>query len=331
VVCFLCEDDVWRDCQRRAERGECELADSVFPMLVLCRKSCREKYSGRPLPKIIKTYGGLEDYVVDPFGFKIPICAENGGKDTLSRSSWLTMAGSNEEQPAWVPKFTKVGFEKTKIPADIYAMLLWEFERQKSLMVQEPITHGIINCVKIVEMENKRQSRLQDLRRTFMTKLSPYVSYQLTDKLLPLAEEWANVKLEFTSLYGIRRYTNGSELAAHVDRFYTHIISAILNIGQSVESDWPLYIMDNDGGQHKVTMEPGDMVWYESARTIHGRQQPLQGEYYDNLFIHYKPVDSWYIPRSEDISDFEIGKKPRSTPITLQEILVKQGNSGNIF
>ena len=76
--------------------------------------------------------------------------------------------GSNKEQPPWVPKFTKVGFAKTKIPADLYAMLLWEYERRKSFMFEEPINE-VINCLKIVE--NKKQSRLKNMRRTFMTRL----------------------------------------------------------------------------------------------------------------------------------------------------------------
>ena len=76
------------------------------------------------------------------------------------------------------------------------------------------------------------------------------------------------MRLEHTSTYGIRRYTDGSWLIAHVDRFKTHVISAILNIGQSVREDWPLFIKDNMGQEHTVMMEPGDMVWYESARMV---------------------------------------------------------------
>ena len=40
--------------------------------------------------------------------------------------------------------------------------------------------------------------------------------------------------------------------------------------------------------------QPGEMVWYESARLLHGRPDPFQGEYFDNLFIHYKPTHLWY-------------------------------------
>ena len=112
--------------------------------------------------------------------------------------------------------------------------------------------------------------------------------------LQPLAESWSGVRLEHTSTYGIRRYTDGSWLIAHIDRFKTHVISAILNIGQAVREEWPLFIMDNTGTSHQVILQPGEMVWYESARLLHGRPQLLDGDYYDNLFIHYRPTDLWY-------------------------------------
>ena len=47
--------------------------------------SCQEKYSDKTLPDIIQTYGGLEDHLVDVFGFKMPICAENGAMEANSR------------------------------------------------------------------------------------------------------------------------------------------------------------------------------------------------------------------------------------------------------
>ena len=102
------------------------------------------------------------------------------------------------------------------------------------------------------------------------------------------------MRLHHTATYGVRRYTNGSWLTSHVDRFNTHVISAIINVDQEVEEDWPLYIQDNRGGEHEVILRPGEMIWYESARLVHGRQRPLRGRYYDNLFIHYKPRGLWY-------------------------------------
>ena len=31
------------------------------------------------MPRIINLYGGVDDHVVDDFGFKIPVCSEGGG------------------------------------------------------------------------------------------------------------------------------------------------------------------------------------------------------------------------------------------------------------
>jgi len=37
-------------------------------------------------------------------------------------------------------------------------------------------------------------------------------------------------------------------------------------------------------------MEPGDMVLYESHSVIHGRQFPLKGRFFANVFIHFEPL-----------------------------------------
>lgn len=45
-----------------------------------------------------------------------------------------------------------------------------------------------------------------------------------------------------------RKYTNGSVLRMHVDTVNTHVVSAIINVDQSVEKDWPLLILDHQVG-----------------------------------------------------------------------------------
>jgi len=322
VNSFQCEDDIYRNCEHRARSGECEgrgqtnKFNSANWMLAQCRASCRNQYTDSALPGIIQTYGGLEDHVVDVFGFKMSICPENGGFTTDGRQTIQHLMALNEEQPDWVPKFTKVGFEKTKIPSDLYTELLREYQRVKQNMVLESCAKAVINCEEIIDDEE--ECSLRTSRRTFIMNLNGVVLDKLKHKLHPLAEAWAGVQLKHEATYGIRRYTNGSWLTSHVDRFNTHVISAILNIGQSVSTAWPLYIVSNDGTNHAVTMEPGEMVWYESARAVHGRPEPLEGEYYDNLFIHYRPVGDWYS------SPYEIGRNPRRRPITAEDIRRKQ-------
>ena len=68
-----------------------------------------------------------------------------------------------------------------------------------------------------------------------------------------------------------RKYTNGSVLRMHVDTVNTHVVSAIINVDQDVDEDWPLLILDHDDNEHTLIMKPGDMVLYESAKLLHGR------------------------------------------------------------
>ena len=52
----------------------------------------------------------------------------------------------------------------------------------------------------------------------------------------------------------------------------------------------PLEVIGHDGIARNVTMEPGDLVLYESHSVIHGRQFPLKGRFVANVFIHFEPV-----------------------------------------
>lgn len=104
-------------------------------------------------------------------------------------------------------------------------------------------------------------------------------------------KEWIPQASSFSrsSLYGIRVYTEGSILATHVDRDPL-ITSAIINVGQDVDEPWPLEVYDHDGRAHNITMQPGDMVLYESHSVLHGRPFPLKGRYFANIFVHFKPL-----------------------------------------
>ena len=98
-----------------------------------------------------------------------------------------------------------------------------------------------------------------------------------------------------SSVYGIRRYSRGSWLATHVDKMETHVVSVIINVAQKGGEPWPLIIADHQGGVHRVRLSPGQMLLYESARLAHGRPSVLTGQYYDNIFVHYKPRSrSWW-------------------------------------
>ena len=57
---------------------------------------------------------------------------------------------------------------------------------------------------------------------------------------------------------------------------------------QDVTEDWPLTVVDFNFKSKNVTLKPGEMVLYESAKMPHGRQFPLNGNYFDNVFVHFR-------------------------------------------
>jgi len=102
-------------------------------------------------------------------------------------------------------------------------------------------------------------------------------------------QEWTQEELTQCSLYGIRVYTEGAVLGTHVDRMPL-ISSAIVNVAQDVDEPWPIEVIGHDGRAHNITMEPGDMVLYESHSILHGRPFPLKGRFFANIFIHFEPT-----------------------------------------
>ena len=101
------------------------------------------------------------------------------------------------------------------------------------------------------------------------------------------------MRLLGTSVYGIRRYKAGSWLATHLDRIDTHVISVIINVAQS--KAWPLVISDHEDNVHKISLSPGEMLLYESAKLPHGRPYTFTGEFFDNIFVHFKPqTKAWW-------------------------------------
>ena len=84
-----------------------------------------------------------------------------------------------------------------------------------------------------------------------------------------IISDWTGQKLEGSSVYGIRVYKEGAILSPHVDRLPL-ISSAIINVDQDVDEEWPLEVIGHDGKARNITMEPGDMVLYESHSVVHG-------------------------------------------------------------
>eukprot|EP00566_Odontella_aurita_P014628 CAMPEP_0113553968 /NCGR_PEP_ID=MMETSP0015_2-20120614/15893_1 /TAXON_ID=2838 /ORGANISM="Odontella" /LENGTH=526 /DNA_ID=CAMNT_0000455067 /DNA_START=294 /DNA_END=1874 /DNA_ORIENTATION=+ /assembly_acc=CAM_ASM_000160 len=184
--------------------------------------------------------------------------------------------------------FTELGFGKGRLPDDLFASMAAFYYNNNNYRVLE-------------EWRVAKGAHINRWERDVFFIQGPWnlkVVWQTYIK--DLVEQWAGVELENTSLYGLRRYEEGSRLLSHVDRVNTHAASVIINVAQgNVTKPWTVEVYDHADRLHEVVMEPGDIIYYESAKCLHGRNTPLQGmgAYYVNMFSHYRPVgdSEWYV------------------------------------
>jgi len=192
----------------------------------------------------------------------------------------------NAHQPRSMKNYTKSGFHKQKAPEVLFALLkkFWENNRHtKKKQVEWSYSTPLHNNWQVpTEMIHVGDVDLS------MGGGASFVS-NISNLLRPVLEEWSNATLTSSAVYGIRTYYNQSILIPHVDRL-PRVISAIINVDQQVDEPWVLEVYGHDGKAHNITMEPGDMILYESHSVIHGRPFPLNGSYFANIFVHFEPV-----------------------------------------
>ncbi|KAL7510559.1 hypothetical protein ACHAXN_007399 [Cyclotella atomus] len=193
----------------------------------------------------------------------------------------------NKMQPRKMTNYTDVGFVKTKVSDDVWKMIQ-QFWKKHVDRVDGNIPWGLHN-------ESWPEGNTYTNHWTSPTKLVPImVDPNATEAIYKDVESqlrvWIPQATSFrrSNIYGIRVYTSGSILAPHVDRDPL-VSSAIINVDQRVVEPWPLEAYDHEGRAHNLTLLPGEMILYESHSVLHGRPFALQGEYYANIFVHFKP------------------------------------------
>ena len=80
----------------------------------------------------------------------------------------------------------------------------------------------------------------------------------------------------------------------------------------------PLEVYGHDGKATNITMEPGDMVLYESHSVIHGRPFPFKGNFYANVFVHFEPLGP-LDPNDEGTYDPNLDIPPYVIPDSVWE------------
>lgn len=182
--------------------------------------------------------------------------------------------------------FTELGFSKGRLPDDVFASMgAYHYNNENYKALEEWDNKGVF--VNWWEVDVFFIQAPWDLKLVWQTRIKE------------LVEAWTNTELENTALYGMRRYEEGARLLTHVDRVTTHAASVIINVAQgNLSKPWTVEVHDHADRLHEVVMEPGDIVYYESAKCLHGRNTPLQGKdaYYVNMFSHYRPRGDadWY-------------------------------------
>eukprot|EP00934_Nitzschia_sp_Nitz4_P008613 Nitzschia sp. Nitz4//scaffold43_size134323//64785//66265//NITZ4_003300-RA/size134323-augustus-gene-0.235-mRNA-1//-1//CDS//3329551951//8603//frame0 len=249
--------------------GEDYGVDCSFPIHGL-ESSCGDLLGDR---KAI--YDEYMDGCRKKWGRKGALRCDEGEADRLEMS---------RRQPQSMVNYTSTGFKKIKAPKPLWDLInnYWQKNKEKKVKEEWGIgnvyTNNWASPTYMVSVEN-----------TGLRGGGASMKNRIWEAARPTIEEWTGMRLQPSSMYGIRIYTEGAILSPHVDRLPL-VSSCIINVDQDVDEPWELEVYDRHDRAVNVTMEPGDMVLYESGSLMHGRPFPLKGRYYANIFIHFEPT-----------------------------------------
>lgn len=159
-------------------------------------------------------------------------------------------------QPQSMRNYTATGYQQLRTPTELFTLIQEHWERSK-----------------IHDRDNPEYIESWGKGLTFVNYWKQNTTYygigddslggslELHERILslvkPIVEEWTQMELRPTSLYGIRVYREGAILTPHVDRFPL-ISSAIINVAQDgLNEDWPLEVY----GTWPVWRERGEIKW----------------------------------------------------------------------
>jgi prolyl 4-hydroxylase len=183
------------------------------------------------------------------------------------------------------PSFSKHPFKKIKLPENLYSEIIKEYSKMSFKEVCKSDGYNF-------EWDAYTSSGISIINNNnpycYYSPLSSSLYRKCYDAITPYIREWSGCEIEETWGYGIRSYVRDSILHLHRDKYDTHILSCIVFVDQKSEENWPLDFFDHQHNHHQVFFEPGDMLLYESL-CAHGRLTPFKGDYYRNMYFHWKP------------------------------------------
>mmetsp|Transcript_7041 Transcript_7041/g.17338 ORF Transcript_7041/g.17338 Transcript_7041/m.17338 type:complete len:534 (+) Transcript_7041:184-1785(+) len=201
----------------------------------------------------------------------------------------------NRRQPQSMKNLTATGFQKVRAPKRLKTILdgFWSMNADKAKPEVWPAGNSYVNT-----WDDESPTRLVSVDDTTLRGSGWALKKELWSATSAVLEEFSQQELQPCSLYGIRVYSNGHYMAPHVDRLPL-VVSAMINVAQDVDEPWPLEVYSHDGRAYNVTLDPGDMLLFESASVIHGHPFPLKGRYYASIFLHFEPSGRSYQQESD--------------------------------
>lgn len=250
----------------------------------------------------------------------------------MMEKRWQQVQRIRQEQERWdatidlatsgvlTPNFTTVGYQVVRQPASVHQRLkkaLYDgFEKQKP----KSDGHGGLRGSQGIASGLRREGIVDQIRGDVpgFVDISG-LGRQLGDELKQMHEEWiGGIPLKYMQSYGLRVYAPGDTLTMHTDHMETHVVSSIIHVDRDVDEPWPIVIEGFDGVTREVDLKPGEMLFYESAKCVHGRPRPMKGRWYSSLFMHYRPWN-WTLTQNsaKDVVELQWEKDIRSGRLPL--------------
>lgn len=210
-------------------------------------------------------------------------------------------------QPQSMQNYTRDGYKKIKAPPEVWKLIKEFWEKNKNNKKLENWGAG-----NTYTNNWEAPTYMVSVEDTGLRGGGAQLKQAIWNAARDTIQEWTGEELTQCSLYGIRIYEEGAVLAPHVDRLPL-VSSAIINVAQDLDEPWPLEVIGHDGKAKNVTMEPGDMVLYESHSVIHGRPFALKGRYYANVFVHFEPTGHTLRHHNVENKVFDVDRQYRES------------------
>ena len=193
----------------------------------------------------------------------------------------FTAALSEEERAGWrgTPRYTAKGFAFARLPAELRAELL---EANLAAVPAEEAPNAHL----------RGHILLSSIGGTALER-------RLVQHVGQALEAWTGQRnMDFINSYGPRTYHRGATLAAHGDRIRTHAVSAIVFVeAKGLQRPWPLQFVPNGASDDERVRDvyldqDANVLLYEGTQP-HGRVDPLEGDSFAALFMHWRP-QGWH-------------------------------------